>query len=86
MLAAGGWAERVRLRQVASPPRPCPTCCLRLPAPLPALPGSQLACAKAWQQFLADFSSRYVAFRAAAQALAALDCLAGLAVLASSAG
>lgn len=46
----------------------------------------QAACAKAWQQFLSDFASEYVAFRAAAQALAALDCLCGLAVLASSAG
>ncbi|KAI7838548.1 hypothetical protein COHA_007691 [Chlorella ohadii] len=44
------------------------------------------ACTRAWQQFLGDFGGRYLPFRGAVQALAALDCLCSLAVLASSHG
>lgn len=40
-----------------------------------------IACGQAWDAFLADFASHYVDFRAAVQALAALDCLHSLAIV-----
>lgn len=40
-----------------------------------------IACGRAWDAFLAEFASHYVAFRAAVQALAALDCLHSLAIV-----
>lgn len=46
----------------------------------------QAACDAAWRQFLLDFGSHYLGFRAAVQAAAALDCLCSLATLASSVG
>ncbi|PSC73725.1 DNA mismatch repair MSH3 [Micractinium conductrix] len=46
----------------------------------------QAASRAAWRRFLADFAAQYLPFRASVQALAALDCLAGLAALASSPG
>ncbi|KAG0589041.1 hypothetical protein KC19_2G287300 [Ceratodon purpureus] len=45
-----------------------------------------VACGKAWDAFLADFASHYVDFRAAVQALAALDCLHSLAIVSRSQG
>ena len=56
----------------------CGACCASYPP--------QAACDAAWQQFLASFAEHYLPFRAAVQALAALDCLCGLATLASSPG
>ena len=43
-----------------------------------------IACGRAWNAFLADFASHYVDFRAAVQALAALDCLHSLAIVSRS--
>lgn len=40
-----------------------------------------VACMKAWDAFLAEFAVHYTDFRAAVQALAALDCLHSLAIL-----
>ncbi|CAM6092495.1 unnamed protein product [Calypogeia fissa] len=45
-----------------------------------------VACVKAWNMFLAEFSTHYVDFRASVQALAALDCLHSLAVLSRNQG
>lgn len=39
------------------------------------------ACGRGWDSFLAEFASHYVDFRAAVQALAALDCLHSLAIV-----
>lgn len=52
----------------------------------PPAPPPQVACTKAWQQFLGDFGARYLPFRGAVQALAALDCLGSLAMVASAHG
>lgn len=46
----------------------------------------QAACEAAWRSFLRGFGSRYLRLRAVVQALAALDCLCGLAVLAANHG
>ena len=43
-----------------------------------------IACGQAWDAFLADFASHYLDFRAAVQALAALDCLHSLAIVSRS--
>lgn len=45
-----------------------------------------IACGRAWDAFLAEFASHYVAFRAAVQALAALDCLHSLAIVSRNQG
>ncbi len=66
--------------------------CLRvahppLSMPPPAAPlCAQAACADAWRQFLARFAGQYLPFRAAVHAVAALDCLAGLARVATTPG
>ncbi|KAL4431011.1 hypothetical protein ABPG75_006267 [Micractinium tetrahymenae] len=46
----------------------------------------QAACTAAWRQFLAAFADQYLPFRAAVQAVAALDCLASLCRVASTPG
>ncbi|EFJ17560.1 hypothetical protein SELMODRAFT_114371 [Selaginella moellendorffii] len=45
-----------------------------------------ISCAKAWDMFLTDFTSYHMEFRAAVQALAALDCLYSLAVVSCNQG
>ncbi|KAL2651439.1 hypothetical protein R1flu_019567 [Riccia fluitans] len=45
-----------------------------------------VACKAAWDRYLEDFSSHYIDFRASVQALAALDCLYSLAVVARNQG
>ncbi|EFJ17558.1 hypothetical protein SELMODRAFT_420792 [Selaginella moellendorffii] len=45
-----------------------------------------ISCAKAWDMFLTDFTSYHMEFRAAVQALAALDCLDSLAVVSCNQG
>lgn len=45
-----------------------------------------VACLKAWDAFLAEFAVHYTDFRAAVQALAALDCLHSLAILSCKQG
>lgn len=45
-----------------------------------------VACMKAWDAFLAEFAVHYTDFRAAVQALAALDCLHSLAILSRKQG
>lgn len=67
-------AQRAGPARPALPPRP------------PAPDAPQAACAAAWRQFLARFADQYLPFRAAVQALAALDCLAGLARVATTPG
>ena len=63
-----------------------PPACLVPPTYPPAPCCCQAASRAAWRRFLADFAAQYLPFRASVQALAALDCLAGLAALASSPG
>ena len=46
----------------------------------------QAAAKQAWQAFLSDFAALYVPFKAAVQALAALDALCSLAVVSSGDG
>ncbi|KAH9324117.1 hypothetical protein KI387_004295, partial [Taxus chinensis] len=45
-----------------------------------------VACSKAWDAFLAEFAAQVMNFRAAVQALAALDCLHSLAILSRNQG
>ncbi|GLJ42692.1 hypothetical protein SUGI_0885110 [Cryptomeria japonica] len=45
-----------------------------------------VACSKAWDDFLAEFAVQFMNFRAAVQALAALDCLHSLAIVSRNEG
>jgi hypothetical protein len=75
---SGARAEFLRTKAGLSPRPADPT--------HPLQSAAQAACEAAWRSFLRGFGSRYLRLRAAVQALAALDCLCGLALLASSHG